>query len=1252
MTMTDTSLLRRPRLWVWAALCLVATLVAALAIVVLSPAERALSAGATAVNASVEDAYELEIAASVFEGDTGGMLAGQGDGSAGGQRVWFRWRPSNADRPSLAGTAYLVYDGGDAVPAAVELRTGPSPAAISDLGEVIAPTASDPATGGYEFELPSLAPDEFFYVGVETAESGTFRMTFWQPTAGGPANDALVSAESLELVVNAHLDESGFTLASGTTSTATFEVDDSVPEPQTSVPGGSVWYSWTVPQTGGRLDVAVDSGDVALHVYQRPAADSSGATVEGLEAPLGSGTGTSATATTSDDSAAGQFDPANLLPRDDLVVDGVARITGDAGDAFLLQVVGSDDFVLVGTVSGIVPPDLVAPTASCTSPAPTGGADWVRTWVDGTETPAEIECTVTDDRGLLAPAEDWYEAVSDAEGRVTLTATTPDGTAAADVRAELRLVCDLADNCVQVGIGVTVQIDNAPPTLSCDPAPSGWLYGTAASTPVGTVEDRIACEASDAASGLADAGDRAFDLVAAIDASTPVEDAAVAYTGRPEVCDAVGNCVTVPTPTAAKLDRKPPTAVCAELVVPERGWFATNATVECAVSDAGSGLANAAQSTMTIATDVGAGAVDPAATSARVEVCDVVGNCVELPRLTGVPVDRAAPVVACEPAPSWSRGAELELRCTATDQADGSGLAEPSADADFRVTLGIEPGTERSGLAAEPRQICDIAGNCAPLPPLAGLGLDDLAPVVECAPSPTGWLRTDAVVACTAVDGGSGLADPADAAFDLRTDFTGTTSDHVAFVAGKPEICDAVGNCAPVPTPEPVRIDRVDPVADCVKPVDGAYDFNLTIACTASDAGAGLAEGATLDFILRTSVEPGTSATGAATNAREVCDLAGNCVTFGPYGAYDIDLTSPPASAAPAIVAPRAVSVLAAVPGEGFRGVRAPFAPPTVDSEIGAVLECVPDGTGLYPLGTTEVECAARDAADRVTVASFDVRVALAPELAAPSAFPIDRPIAVAGSGFDGPVEVLIGGVRVATLTPSGGAVAADVDLPPATSVGAQTLVLRGTGLDGEPRMIITPIIVTTAAGPGDTGSGGDDEGEGEGSGSGGDGGDDGASSGGDDEAEGPGDDEAPGGDEGSGGDEGAGDDGDTGEGGTGGTPSAPATGAPTTGGAGTTPRAPSTGDPGSAAPQAAAGERQSPAARAAELERGYVLDPQRWPSEEFKDGGEVRDDDGAAAPVEEVDPASIWWAVSIGAVVIVLLSAGIAFLVHRRRLR
>ena len=87
--------------------------------------------------------------------------------------------------------------------------------------------------------------------------------------------------------------------------------------------------------------------------------------------------------------------------------------------------------------------------------------------------------------------------------------------------------------------------------------------------------------------------------------------------------------------------------------------------------------------------------------------------------------------------------------------------------------------------------------------------------------------------------------------------------------------------------------DTVPPVITCDPPDGVWHPGDVTLGCTASDAGSGLANAADASFVLTTSVAAGTETANALTNTREVCDAVGNCATAGPIGGNKIDKKAP-----------------------------------------------------------------------------------------------------------------------------------------------------------------------------------------------------------------------------------------------------------------------------------------------------------------------------------------------------------------------
>jgi DNA-binding beta-propeller fold protein YncE len=74
-------------------------------------------------------------------------------------------------------------------------------------------------------------------------------------------------------------------------------------------------------------------------------------------------------------------------------------------------------------------------------------------------------------------------------------------------------------------------------------------------------------------------------------------------------------------------------------------WLAANAAIRCTASDPGSGLANPAQASFTLTTNVAAGAESANASTNSVSVCDVAGNCRAAGPVAGNKIDRKLPTI-------------------------------------------------------------------------------------------------------------------------------------------------------------------------------------------------------------------------------------------------------------------------------------------------------------------------------------------------------------------------------------------------------------------------------------------------------------------------------------------------------------------------------------------------------------------------------------------------------------------------------
>ena len=75
--------------------------------------------------------------------------------------------------------------------------------------------------------------------------------------------------------------------------------------------------------------------------------------------------------------------------------------------------------------------------------------------------------------------------------------------------------------------------------------------------------------------------------------------------------------------------------------------------------------------------------------------------------------------------------------------------------------------------------------------------LDTTAPEVQCSSPPTGWQDANVSIQCYASDDGSGLREPAQAAFTLSTDVSAGQVDESAETPSA-RVCDRADNCTAV----------------------------------------------------------------------------------------------------------------------------------------------------------------------------------------------------------------------------------------------------------------------------------------------------------------------------------------------------------------------------------------------------------------------------------------------------------------------
>lgn len=168
---------------------------------------------------------------------------------------------------------------------------------------------------------------------------------------------------------------------------------------------------------------------------------------------------------------------------------------------------------------------------------------------------------------------------------------------------------------------------------------------------------------------------------------------------------------------------------------------------------------------------------------------------------------------------------------------------------------------------------------------------DVTPPSIHCDAADAAWHTDNVTLSCTATDNESGLANAGDASFTLST-LVPDGAETANAATDTRVVCDAVGNCATAGPITGNRVDRKMPAVTCAT-ADGAWHAdNVSIACTANDAGAGVSA-PDAAFSLATSVAAGSEDTSASTGSVSVCDLVGHCTTAGPITGNKIDRKNP-----------------------------------------------------------------------------------------------------------------------------------------------------------------------------------------------------------------------------------------------------------------------------------------------------------------------------------------------------------------------
>ena len=709
-------------------------------------------------------------------------------------------------------------------------------------------------------------------------------------------------------------------------------------------------------------------------------------------------------------------DPAAFTP----VGGGGSALTvgGTGGERFLISIDGPASFFrLTVAASGLAAQDTTPPVIACAAAGPT---------FTSAET-ATVSCTASDSGSGLADAAD---ATFSLEGQFDEGTETTDGATVA------RSICDKAGNCSPAGPIEGLRVDRKGPVVNCDPPLSSWS-GT---------NPTIVCIATDQGSGLADPA----QANAALTTDVAEGEERAATIAAHDVCDAAGNCTPVGAVGPINVDRKAPVITCDP--APAAIQTAGEVTINCTAVDPGSGLGDPTTDAFTLVTDVGEGAADLAATTSARSVCDVTGNCTDAGPITGIKIDRAPPSVDCDVPEGWQKD-DVTVHCAVSDI--GSGLA-PGTPAVLDLAATLPAGQESDQVQTTSAQVCDAAGSCVTAGPFT-VAIDHRAPVATCAAAPEDWSKGPSVtIDCAVQEKGSGLVDPAQEL--VRLSATQPAGGEGPVATNAVDVCDTAGNCAPAGAVGGIRIDGKAPVVTCAAPTGGAGS-EVKVLCTATDGGSGVAGPKTFELV--TSVGDGQADAAAPTDEREVCDVAANCATVGPFSAA-VDRVTPIQGQAPHLPVPTKVTVIGAVDPAG--PVPAPYRIPP--SAPGVTVTCAPGtGTTMAP-GWTVIVCESLDASGHRVTDSFPLVVKSLPELSAHGPAVRVGAWRSVGVGF-GPatgVQLELDGAPVTTGTAGGdGRASVDFTVPGSLSPGRHLLALYGVDPDGQPLLVVSFVDVNVA---------------------------------------------------------------------------------------------------------------------------------------------------------------------------------------------
>jgi YVTN family beta-propeller protein len=287
-------------------------------------------------------------------------------------------------------------------------------------------------------------------------------------------------------------------------------------------------------------------------------------------------------------------------------------------------------------------------------------------------------------------------------------------------------------------------------------------------------------------------------------------------------------------------------------------WHKSNQTVLCTASDNGSGLANPADASFSLSTNVAEGEETADARTNSLQVCDNAGNCTTAGPIGGFKVDRKAPSIrvfslALEVGglvPTENAVVEQDSTVYVLYECSdhGSGVAscaESSCSDEESASCSTgKLDTSQEGSHTWTATATDKVGNTSTA--TFNYYVTEDVPHISCEANNsinTQWHAENVSIPCIAGDFNSGLSNASEASFSLSTSVAvGEETSNASTDSYR--VCNKLGHCAIAGPYTGLKIDRRAPSISITSPADGStVSQGQVIAADFScgDEGSGVA---------------------------------------------------------------------------------------------------------------------------------------------------------------------------------------------------------------------------------------------------------------------------------------------------------------------------------------------------------------------------------------------------------------------------